>query len=79
MSQQNVELVIGRLATDGAFRNLFFCEVEEAITGYELNPVEADTLQRMAGCPVTRASSAAINKSHAKYAGQAREAAIVVG
>lgn len=74
MSTQNVECVIGRIVTDGDYRQLFFDDVEEAIAGYELNPVESDTLRRMSDCPVTRMGTAMVNKTHGKHHAAARKA-----
>ena len=80
MSYQSnkVEQVIGRVATDSNYRSRFFNDADEALAGYELNPVERETLHRMANCAVTRMGTAMLNKTHSKHKAGARKTVAAV-
>lgn len=73
--QNNVAQIVGRVAIDSTYRDRFFNNVEETLTGYDLNPVEAETLRRMSNCPVTRMGTAMVNKTHGKHKSAAQKTA----
>ncbi len=79
MSNQNqVSVIIGRVATDAQYRTRFFKDVEQIIAQHSLDAVESETLRGMAKCPVTRMGTAMLNKSHNKYEANARKLATAV-
>ena len=47
MSQHEIERVIGRAATDDAFRQALIDDAREACKGYDLTPDELDALARL--------------------------------
>ncbi len=47
MSQDTVELILGRLLTDGRFRRRFFAEPERQLQQFELVEQERDSLRRL--------------------------------
>ena len=49
MSQRAVERVLGRLATDEGFRDIFYADAETALVPYapELTPAEIDALRQV--------------------------------
>ena len=47
MSQDTVELILGRLLTDGRFRRRFFAERERELQHLELVDQERDSLGRL--------------------------------
>jgi hypothetical protein len=47
MSQDTVELILGRLLTDGRFRRRFFAEPERQLQQFRLVEQERDSLRRL--------------------------------
>lgn len=47
MSQDNVELILGRLLTDGGFRRRFFAEQDRELRHLELVEQERESLRRL--------------------------------
>lgn len=48
MSEDSVELIIGRAVTDQEFRELLFTDPDEAISGYELTQEETMLIKNIA-------------------------------
>ncbi len=62
MAHRNIEIVIGRLVTDEAFRTAFLCDAAEALagfveSGYELTALEIAALRTTHADAWTRAAA----------------------
>ena len=78
MPSKNVQLIIGRIATDPDFRQRFFENVDEANAGYLLSAADVGILKRMAGCLGCRASTLMVSKLYQKHDGDSRQEQIAI-
>ncbi len=72
-ASRNLQLIIGRITTDPAYRDRFFINPDEILKDQELTAHEMETLTLMADCPGCRVSTLMISKLYQKHKGASRQ------
>jgi len=66
-ASRNLQFIVGRIATDPAYRDRFFTSPDEILKDQELTAHEMETLVLIADCPGCRVSSLMMSKLYQTY------------